>query len=58
MVVYRPLMAGLVTWTEIKSGVVTLYELQKMVALLDMKSDTEAHYAKASQQDEGKVNKW
>ncbi|MBR2140287.1 MAG: hypothetical protein IJ963_05440 [Phascolarctobacterium sp.] len=51
-------MAGLVTWTEIKSGVVTLYELQKMVALLDMKSDTEAHYAKASQQDEGKVNKW
>ena len=58
MVVYRPLMAGLVTWTEIKSGVVTLYELQKMVALLDMKSDTEAYYAKIPQKDEGKVNKW
>lgn len=46
------------TWTEIKSGVVTLYDLTKMVALLDMKSDTEAYYAKTSPKDEGKVDKW
>lgn len=37
-------MAGLVTMTEVKAGVVTLVDLLKMQALLDMKSDIENYF--------------
>lgn len=35
LVVYRPLMAGKVTMTEIKTGTVTLAELMTINSLLD-----------------------
>lgn len=42
---WRPVLAGLVTMTEVKLGLVNLVDLLKINALLDMKRDTEIYYS-------------
>jgi uncharacterized ParB-like nuclease family protein len=43
--IWRPINAGKVTLTEVKTGVATVEDLQKINALLDMQSDVDAaHY--------------
>lgn len=44
MLVWRPVTAGLISMTEVKSGVVSLVDLLKINAILDMKSDIEKYY--------------
>ena len=46
MIVFRPVIAKVVTMGEIHSGTVTLVDLLKINALLDMKSDTEYYLTK------------
>lgn len=46
MIVFRPVIAKVVTMDEIHSGIVTLVDLLKINALLDMKSDTEYYLTK------------
>nr|DAY67420.1 MAG TPA: hypothetical protein [Caudoviricetes sp.] len=46
-------MAGLVTLTEVKTGLVSLVDLLKLNALLDMRSDIEAYYAKQPPKKDG-----
>lgn len=41
--------------TEVKTGLVTLVDLLKINAMLDMKADIEYYYAKHPQQKEGDV---
>lgn len=40
--IWRPILAGKVTLSEVKSGVATVEDLHKLNALLDMQSDIEA----------------
>ncbi len=47
--IYRVLDAGMVTMTELKSGLVTLSDLVGMTHYLDMKSDIE--YANMTKHD-------
>lgn len=46
MIVWRPLLAKVVSLQDVKTGVVTLVDLVKINALLDMKSDTEYYLSK------------
>ena len=46
MIVFRPVIAKVVTMGEIHSGTVTLVDPLKINALLDMKSDTEYYLTK------------
>lgn len=46
MLVFRPVIAKVVTMAEVNSGSVTLVDLLKINALLDMKSDTEYYLTK------------
>ncbi|MBR5172727.1 MAG: hypothetical protein IKW14_04950, partial [Phascolarctobacterium sp.] len=46
MLVFRPVIAKVVTMAEVNSGSVTLVDLLKINALLDMKSDTEYYLSK------------
>ena len=54
---WRPVLAKVVTMAEIKSGIVTLVDLVKINALLDMRDDTAAYYAKHPQTKDGEA-KW
>lgn len=52
---WRPIFAKVVSLTEVKSGVVTLVDLLKINALLDMREDTAAYYAKHPPKKEGEA---
>lgn len=54
-IVWRPVVAGVITMTEVKTGLVTLVDLLKINALLDMKADIEYYYAKHPQKKEGDI---
>lgn len=41
LLIWRPILAKIVSLEEVKKGVYTLVDLQKINALLDMKSDVE-----------------
>lgn len=51
--IYRVLDAGMVTMTELKSGMVTLSDLVGMTHYLDMKSDIEYANLKKYDKPEG-----
>jgi len=53
MIVWRPLMAGKVTATEVKTGVVDLDDLLKYNALLDAEAATHQRETKKSQRPQG-----
>lgn len=46
MLIWRPVLAKVVTMTEVNTGLVTLVDLVKINALLDMKGDIEYYFAK------------
>jgi len=43
LIVWRPIMEGLVTVAEVKSGVVDIIDIMKLNALIDMKAAHEQH---------------
>lgn len=45
--IWRPIMAGKVTLTEVKTGLATVEDLAAINALLDMQSDIEAKQMEA-----------
>jgi hypothetical protein len=47
--IWRPILANKVTVTEVKNGTVTVEDLQRINAIMDMQKDIEAaQYAKAN----------
>ena len=46
MLIFRPVLARVVSMAEVNAGLVTLADLVKINALLDMKSDIEYHLAR------------
>lgn len=54
-IVWRPVLEGKVSITEIKQGTVTLGDLCKITALIDMKSDIEHYYATHPQKGDEQI---
>ena len=50
IIVWRPVMAKVITVQEVKSGAVTLSDLLKINAMLDMRSDCDYYYAHRKEQ--------
>lgn len=48
-------MAKVITMAEVKSGLVTLVDLVKINALLDMRDDTAAYYSKHPPKKDGEA---
>lgn len=46
MFIWRPVIAKVVSLQDVKTGVVTLADLVKINAILDMKSDMEYYFSK------------
>lgn len=53
MLVWRPVTAGLISIKEVKLGFVSLVDLLKINAILDMKSDIEKYYLQHPPQKDG-----
>ena len=49
--IWRPVLAGKVTMTELKLGLVNLVDLLKINALLDMEADIQRYAAEHSKKD-------
>ncbi len=57
-IIWRPILERIVTLSEVKSGVVTLPDLCKICALLDMRHDMEQYYINHPKKQRGDERRW